>query len=92
MESLASKVPDHIVWQDVEGELVLFDSQNGDYLALNGTATIIWRSLAKGEGLGQIIERLAADYDAPHEVLEADIAAFVEFALSKGLLVAGVAA
>ena len=85
-----AQVADHIVWHDVEGELVLFDSHTGRYLSLNGTATIIWRCIARGDGLSQIAEQLAADYDAPHEVLEADIAAFVEHALAKGLLVAQV--
>ena len=84
------QIPAYIVWHDVEGELVLFDSRDGRHLSLNGTATIVWRSIARGEALAQITERLAADYDAPRNVLEADIAAFVEFALSTGLLVAPV--
>jgi hypothetical protein len=92
MESVAPQVPDYIVWQDVEGDLVLFDCRSGGYLSLNGTATTIWRSFARGEGFMQTIERLVADYDAPREVLEADVAAFVELALSKGLLVTRVSA
>ena len=41
------RIPDHIVWQDVPGELALFDARDQTYSALNGSAAAIWREVAR---------------------------------------------
>ena len=82
-------IPEYVVWQNVEGELVLFDSRDGSYHALNGTAATIWRRVAEGMTTGTICETLAATHDAPRPTIEREVDAFVEAALAKALLQAG---
>lgn len=84
-------IPDHIVWQDVPGELALFDARDQTYSALNGSAAAIWREVARGADQDTIAATLAARYDVPADAMSADVAAFIADALAKGLLVAGAA-
>jgi hypothetical protein len=82
-------IPEYIVWQNVEGELVLFDSRDGSYHALNGTAATIWRRVAEGMTTVQICDTLATAYNAPRPTIEREVDAFVEAALAKTLLRTG---
>ena len=79
-------IPPHIIWQDVPGELALFDAHNQTYSALNGSAAAIWREIGRGSGQAEIVSALASAYGAPREELAADVAAFIADALDKGLL------
>ncbi|MES2056676.1 MAG: PqqD family protein [Pseudomonadota bacterium] len=77
---------DRIVWQDVEGELVLFDLRDEKYHGLNPVASEIWRSIARGDSVGAIIDTLAARHAAPRATVADDVNAFVAQALAGGLL------
>lgn len=80
-------IPTHIIWQDVPGDLAVFDAQTETYHALNGSAAVIWREIASGADPATAADRLAEHYDAPPAKVAADVAAFVTDALAKGLLV-----
>lgn len=80
-------IPAHIVWQNVPGDLALFDTETGSYYALNGSAAAIWREIAGGADAETAASRLAERYNAPRPEVSADVAAFVADALAKGLLV-----
>ncbi len=79
-------IPDYVVWQNVEGELALFDSRDGSYHALNGSAAEVWRELATTQDTGAIVERLAREYDASADEIAADVASFIHWAEARGLL------
>lgn len=81
------RIPDHIVWQDVPGDLALFDTQRGVYHALNGSAAAIWRVLAAGIDPATIAHRLAEQHAAPLEAIASDVAAFLADARANALLV-----
>ena len=80
------KIAPHIAWNNVDGELALFDARDGAYHALNGSGAAIWRAVAAGLDLPQIAEALAAAYDSPRESIEENIREFLEAARAKGLL------
>jgi hypothetical protein len=80
------RIAPHIAWNNVEGELALFDSRDGTYHALNGTGAAIWREIAAGHGQPGIVDRLATRFDAPRAAIEASVAEFIAAARAKGLL------
>ena len=80
-------IPTYITWQDVDGELALFDERDDRYHLLNGTAAAIWRAIAAGPDRAMLIDRIAADFRVRPEDVAADIDAFVEAAIAQGLLV-----
>ena len=84
-------IPEHIVWQDVPGELALFDARDQTYSALNGRAAAIWREVARGGDADTIVRTLAERYDVPDHAIAPDVTAFLTDAITRGLLVTGTA-
>lgn len=80
------RIAPHIAWNNVEGELALFDSRDGTYHALNGSAAAIWRAIAAGHDEAGIVDALAARFDAPRAAIVENVAEFVASARAKGLL------
>lgn len=79
-------VTSHVVWQDVPGELVLFDQQGNAYHALDAIGSEIWRQLAANGDVDAVIADLTERYDAPPERIAEDVRGFVATARDKGLL------
>jgi len=79
-------IPTYITWQDVDGELALFDERDERYHLLNGTAAVIWRGIAAGMDRAMLIDRISADFEVTPGDIVADIAAFAEAAIALGLL------
>lgn len=82
-------IPGHIVWMDVEADLLLYNSENGDYSLLNEAASAIWRGIAAGSALAPFLVQLAEEFEAAPEAIEQDLSHFVTQALSKGFLSEG---
>ena len=81
-------IPAHIVWNNFEGELALFDTRDGTYHALNRSAASIWRAIAAGHQPAEIVDIVAEGAGAPRELVERDVRDFIAGACAKGLLVA----
>ena len=79
-------IPTYITWQDVDGELALFDERDDRYHVLNGTAAAIWRGIAAGMDRAMLIDQIATGFRVKPEEIIADIDAFVEMATALGLL------
>lgn len=79
-------IPDHVSWQNVPGELALFDLRDGRYHALNGTAAEIWRGIAAGQSPSEIVTGLRARHDAPDGAIEQAVDEFIANARDRGLL------
>jgi len=79
-------IPTYITWQDVDGELALFDERDERYHLLNGTAAAIWRGIASGMDRATLIDQISAGFRVKPEGIVADIDAFAEAAIALGLL------
>ena len=80
------RIPTYITWQDVDGELALFDERDDRYHLLNGTAAAIWRGIAAGADRAGLIDRIAAGFNVQPEEIVADVDTFIEAAMAQGLL------
>ena len=47
-------------------------------ITLNGPAEDIWKALEQGKEFDEIVALLKSEYDAPEDVLRADLTAFLE--------------
>jgi hypothetical protein len=79
-----------VFWNDVDGELVLFHSDDGSYHALNGVGSAIWRAIANGRELNHIILDLCSTYNQDETVIEAEVQGFIQRVHEKGLLISQV--
>jgi hypothetical protein len=79
----------HIVWRDVEGDLVLFDAHTERYHALNGVGSFIWRRIGRDLPVSAILREAADFYAADAGMIAADVSAFLSGAIDLALLVPG---
>jgi hypothetical protein len=79
----------HIVWRDVEGDLVLFDAHAERYHALNSVGSFIWRRISRDLPVSAILREAADFYTADADMIAADISAFLNGAIDLALLVPG---
>ena len=47
-------------------------------ITLNGPAEVIWKAHEQGKEFDEIVSQLKSEYDAPEDVLRADLTAFLE--------------
>lgn len=79
-------VPEHVLYQVVDGEIVVLDLSSGDYYDLNEVGSAIWTLLLECENLGQVLEKLLQEFNADSQTLCADLIAFIEKLLASGLM------
>jgi len=77
---------DDMVWQEIDGELVLLDLRTSIYFALNKTATQLWSMLARGDSEADLAARLADNYGLSTGQAERDVRNFMENLRSNHLL------
>jgi hypothetical protein len=68
-----------------EGLTVLLDLRRGTYVGLDEVGTAIWREVEAGSTPREVEARLCAEYDAPAEMVCADVASFTAALLRRGL-------
>jgi hypothetical protein len=68
---------------------VLLDHRGGAYFGLDEVGTRVWELLGGGASLGQAIDALTDEYDAPREVLARDASALVSSLRGTGLVIEG---
>lgn len=64
--------------QQAEDELVLLDVQAGSYFALNEVGARVWDLCDGTRSVGEIFGVVAAEFDAPLDVIERDVRGLLE--------------
>jgi len=72
--------------RDFDGELVVLDLARGDYYGLDAIGARLWRGLASGRTVEEVVEELAPEYDVERETLRADLLALLQDLAAKGLI------
>jgi len=74
-----------VVYRSLGGEAILLNLETGIYFGLNESGTRIWE-LAEQHDLRTVCARLAAEFDAPLEVIERDVLELVSALVDKHLV------
>ncbi len=67
----------HVVAARQGDRTILLDARRGRYFGVDEVGASIWRLLATGATLAQLVEGLEQEYAAPRETLEQDATAFL---------------
>lgn len=67
------KRSDNILVQQVDGTTVLLSVEGGEYYALDEIGSRVWELCDGSHSVGAIIERICAEYEAPPEMVQADV-------------------
>lgn len=82
----AVRIPEDVVFRELDGEAVLLNLESGVYFGLDPVGTRIWQLVEAHQALRPVLDALEAEYDAPLADLESDLVRFVGELTGKGLL------
>jgi hypothetical protein len=68
----------HVAWRVLDTEAIVVDPKAGVLYPLNGVATRIWQLCDGEHSVQDIVERLAAEFEAPRSTIAADALQFLE--------------
>ncbi len=92
MNSEKFRASDDVVAREVGGEMVLLDLVSGTYFGLGAVGSRVWEQLSQGEAsLAQLADLIEAEFDAPREVIEQDLAELIGQLVDKQLAAAAAA-
>jgi hypothetical protein len=77
---------DATTWRLVDGEVIVLDRRNWDYLTVNDTGAVLWQRLAEGATAAQLVRELVATFDVEEERAHADVADFLGALRGRDLL------
>ncbi|MCF7907320.1 MAG: PqqD family protein [Candidatus Omnitrophica bacterium] len=77
-----------ISWREIDKEVVFLNKQEKSFYELNKTAEIIWRQLAKGGKLTQVISQVQKKYKkVGKQDIERDVIAFIADGIKKKIFI-----
>ncbi|QFT75983.1 PqqD family protein [Erythrobacter sp. THAF29] len=81
-------VSQDVVSRKVGGEIVLLDLESGQYFGLDLVGGRVWTLLAEqAQSLSELSREIEKEFDAPLDVIEADILAIAKEMREQGLIV-----
>ena len=83
---------DEVLAQEAHGQTVLLRLADGGYYALDEVGARIWELCDGDRSLSDVITVLCSEFDAPTEMVTADVLEFVAELRAEGLLADGPAA
>lgn len=77
---------EHLMWREVGEEVIVLDKRTWTYMGINGSGALLWRELAGGGRVPQLVACLRETYGIAEEQALRDVGAFVELLRGHGLL------
>ncbi|HEU5047156.1 MAG TPA: PqqD family protein [Rickettsiales bacterium] len=75
-----------VLWKEVDGLVVVLLISAGYFIELNKVGSTIWKLLAEGKSVEEIVAAMMKIYDVAAEKLTADVKAFIERMAEQGLV------
>ncbi|MEP2180544.1 MAG: PqqD family protein, partial [Marinomonas sp.] len=81
---------DDVVSREVNGEAVLLDLASGLYFGLNVVGSAIWQVVGDAPAkVSALCDAVEAEFDAPRDVIEADVEELLGELVAAGLVTRG---
>jgi hypothetical protein len=71
--------------RELDGEVLVLDLRTSLYFGMTGSAARIWQLLEAGHDRDGIVSALAAEYEASAGAIAADVDAFLDDLIARGL-------
>ena len=72
---------------ELDGEICIFDPNNGEYFNLNNTASFIWKLIDKNTSEDYIISKTINEFFGKKLSIEEEVIDFLKDAVNKGILI-----
>lgn len=80
------KIPDNVLFQEVDGEAVLLSLDEGCYYGLDELGTRIWKLIHQDLDRDQVVAAIVAEYEVEPEQARGDLDAFLSDLRESGLI------
>ena len=80
---------DNAAAREADGELVVLDLERGEFFVARGVARAVWKLLASGRTVEEIVEAIASRYGMERGAVRADVESFVQSLETRGLIAPG---
>lgn len=81
-----------VLFQEVNGEIVLLDLDSESYFGLNATGARIWQLMQEGKSGEALLEQMLEEFEIEREQLQADVSELIDQLCEAGLIVRSEAA
>lgn len=81
------KVSEKYTWKPLKQSVVILNLNEGSYITLNDTASLIWTKLMDGLSADEIAKCMLEEFDCEESEALSDVKEYIESCLSEGLLV-----
>ena len=86
LENVTITLPQRVLFQTVDGGVVLLDIESGEYYGLNEVGSRIWALLQEERSPIEILSTLRSEYGVPEEILRSDIQQFLHHLQTNGII------
>ena len=84
--SSRARIPAHVLFRDLQGELVVLELERGVYFGLDPVGTRIWHLLRDERTLQDVVAALVVEYEVDEAQGAADVLALVRQLQEQGLV------
>jgi hypothetical protein len=85
LNSIIVQIPGNMV-SDMDGEIIMFNMENGKYYNLGSLGGVIWEMLKVPTSFDSLVITLLSEYEVEREVCEDEVYRFVENLYLEGLI------
>lgn len=78
LQNIQISVSQDLIYQELDGEMVLLDMKSGQYFGLDSIGCRIWHMLQQQVHPQQMVETLTNEYEVEPEACEQQILTFIE--------------
>jgi hypothetical protein len=75
-----------VLWNKVEGDVVILNLESGIYFSLSGVGSRFWELIAEGVSREDAVQRLTAEYKVDASQLESDLDTLLRDLSTEGLV------
>ena len=77
LENVEISISDGVLFQELDGELVLLSTQTGEYFGLNEVGAKMWVLLTSDWSMPNMLKSMLSQYEVTEEKLTGDIERFL---------------
>ena len=86
MEQMVIEKSDHLIFREIDGEMVIIADDGRHIHMLNETATLIWSCSNKRTSVEKIISKMCDEYDVDEDTASQDILETIKRLSDKKLI------
>ena len=77
---------DHIIFSSDNGQMALYDPENGDFFGINTVGEFLWNQMVDWISVEALIAHTVNTFDGSSELIKQDVQVFLEAMMENNLI------